>query len=47
MKFGKQFEYHKIPEWSEYYLDYTELKLILKDFQIKYRRGKLILQHFH
>ena len=30
MKFGKQFEFYKIPEWSEYYLDYLELKIILK-----------------
>ena len=30
MKFGKQFDFHKIPEWSEYYLDYRLLKKILK-----------------
>ena len=30
MKFGKQFELYKIPEWFEYYFDYKGLKLILK-----------------
>ena len=30
MKFGKQFEFYKIPEWSEYYLDYNGIKTILK-----------------
>ena len=30
MKFGKQFELYKIPEWFEYYFDYKGLKLVLK-----------------
>ena len=30
MKFGKQFELYKIPEWIEYYFDYKGLKLVLK-----------------
>ena len=30
MKFGKQFELYKIPEWFEYYFDYKGIKLILK-----------------
>ena len=30
MKFGKQFAFYKIPEWSEYYLDYAAIKTILK-----------------
>ena len=30
MKFGKQFEFYKIPEWSEYYLDYNGIKTIIK-----------------
>ena len=30
MKFGKQFEYYKIPEWSEYYLDYDGIKTVIK-----------------
>ena len=29
MKFGKQFEFYKIPEWSEYYFDYQGIKMIL------------------
>ena len=30
MKFGRQFELYKIPEWFEYYFDYKGIKLILK-----------------
>ena len=30
MKFGKQFELYKIPEWFEYYFDYKGIKLVLK-----------------
>ena len=30
MKFGKQFEFYKIPEWSEYYLDYNGIKTVIK-----------------
>ena len=30
MKFGNQFSFYKIPEWTEFYLDYTSLKMILK-----------------
>ena len=30
MKFGKQFELYKIPEWIEYYFDYKGIKLVLK-----------------
>ena len=30
MKFGKQYELYKIPEWFEYYFDYKGIKLILK-----------------
>ena len=30
MKFGKQFEFYKIPEWSEYYLDYQGIKTYMK-----------------
>jgi SPX domain protein involved in polyphosphate accumulation len=40
MKFGKQFEFHKIPEWAEYYLDYSELKRLLKEVLNSYRKGK-------
>ena len=30
MKFGKQFEFYKIPEWSEYYFDYNGIKTVIK-----------------
>ncbi len=30
MKFGKQFELYKIPEWFEYYFDYKGIKFVLK-----------------
>ena len=30
MKFGRQLETYKIPEWFEYYLDYNGIKTILK-----------------
>ena len=29
MKFGKQFEYYKIPEWYEYYYDYKTIRYVL------------------
>jgi SPX domain protein involved in polyphosphate accumulation len=32
MKFGKQFEFHKIPEWYTEYLDYERLKNQIKEF---------------
>ena len=32
MKFGIQFEFHKIPEWYTDYLDYLKLKKLIKDF---------------
>ena len=38
MKFGKQFEFYKIPEWSEFYFDYNGIKTVLKFIDI--RRGK-------
>jgi len=33
MKFGKQFDFHKIPEWSEFYLDFNGLNAQLKRIQ--------------
>ena len=30
MKFGKQYELYKIPEWFEYYFDYKGIKFVLK-----------------
>jgi acyl-ACP thioesterase len=32
MKFGIQFDFHKIPEWYSEYFDYLRFKLISKDF---------------
>jgi SPX domain protein involved in polyphosphate accumulation len=39
MKFGKQFDFHKIPEWSENYLDYENLKNELKTLAKIMREG--------
>ena len=42
MKFGKQFELYKIPEWLEYYFDYKGIKLVLKFLDIRsVKRKKL------
>jgi hypothetical protein len=41
MKFGKQYDFHKIPEWSEHYLDYEYLKKILKATAQQFRGGTL------
>lgn len=32
MKFGVQFDFHKIPEWYMEYHDYLRVKLICKNF---------------
>jgi hypothetical protein len=32
MKFGIQFDFHKIPEWFQEYFDYLRVKLLSKDF---------------
>lgn len=31
MKFGKEFESQKVPQWQEAYMDYSGLKAVLKD----------------
>eukprot|EP00347_Sterkiella_histriomuscorum_P002512 403367865 len=41
MKFGQQFEFHKIPEWYTEYLDYLKLKATCKDFKQKTKHGKV------
>jgi len=33
MKFGNQFEFHKIPEWYTEYLDYQKFKELIKAFK--------------
>ena len=30
MRFAKQFDFHKIPEWSEHYFDYLTLRLLIE-----------------
>ena len=51
MKFGKQFEFYKIPEWYEYYYDYNGIKCVLNllDTRPKKRkklRALLILKNY-
>lgn len=33
MRFGEQFEYHRIPEWYHMYLNYHALKLQIEIFK--------------
>lgn len=33
MRFGEQFEYHRIPEWYHKYLNYHALKLQIEIFK--------------
>ena len=33
MKFGQQFEFHKIPEWYTMYLDYEMFKEMIDHFK--------------
>lgn len=40
MKFGKQFDFHKIPEWYSEYLDYQKLKALINQFKKKVK-GKV------
>ena len=40
MKFGKQFEFYKIPEWSEFYFDYNGVKTVLKFIDIRQDKKK-------
>ena len=35
MKFGVQFDFHKIPEWYGEYLDYNLYKAIIEIFEEK------------
>lgn len=38
MKFGVQFEFHKIPEWYTDYLDYVRFKQMISTFKKKVKR---------
>ena len=40
MKFGRQLETYKIPEWFEFYLDYNGLKTVLKFLDIRPTKRK-------
>jgi SPX domain protein involved in polyphosphate accumulation len=40
MKFGQQYDFHKIPEWSENYLDYDYLKKSLKALTQTFKSSK-------
>eukprot|EP00347_Sterkiella_histriomuscorum_P000531 403375494 len=40
MKFGIQFEFHKIPEWYTEYLDYLKFKSMIKDFKKRIKKGE-------
>ena len=39
MRFGEQFEYHKIPEWYNNYLNYESLKKKIELFKEKQKAG--------
>ena len=40
MKFGKQFEFYKIPEWYEYYYDYKTIRYVLNLLDIRPKKRK-------
>jgi hypothetical protein len=42
MNFGKQFEYHKIPEWYDEYLDYDNLTKLIEEFNVGVESSELI-----
>ena len=42
MKFGHQFEFHKIPEWYNMYLDYELLKDFIDEFKADVSAGNAI-----
>ena len=42
VNFGKQFEYHKIPEWYDFYVDYESLKKLISEFKRLKAQGEVI-----
>lgn len=42
MRFGHQFEFHKIPEWYLQYLDYEGFKLMIEGFKEEVKKGNMI-----
>lgn len=47
MKFGIQFEFHKIPEWYTDYLDYMKFKTIIKAFKKKLKSKYYFILRLH
>ena len=45
MKFGQQFEFHKIPEWYAEYYEYQRFKTLTKEFKDRVK-CKMILFMF-
>ena len=41
MKFGNQFEIHKIPDWYTEYINYNELKRKITEFKTLKKRGEV------
>lgn len=42
MRFGQQFEFHKIPEWYLQYLDYEGFKSMIEGFKEEVKKGDMI-----
>jgi hypothetical protein len=42
MKFGVSFEYHKIPEWYNMYLNYAGLKKYIENFVDQRKNGEVV-----
>ena len=42
MKFGKNFVFYKIPEYSEYYFDYFSVKLFLRFLDNRRKKKKRV-----
>ena len=40
MKFGHLFEFHKVPEWYNEYMDYNQLRALIDAFKIMCKEGK-------
>ena len=42
MKFGVMFEFHKIPEWYQWYFNYELMKNLIEDFKEERKAGHFI-----
>ena len=47
MKFGVQFEFHKIPEWYTEYLDYMRFKAMISTFKKKLKSEHISISNLH